>query len=150
MLRQTKKDFQYTTEFANMYAQHSEFNQIYKFFVNNFVKIHGEPVGNLVDLCCGTGDILKGFKSNFPTLDVAGYDESFEMISAANCTDITFVNAPIQSIDKIFDNIISNNAYHHFDNIEDFWRVVNGISHDTSKILISLNQPLTPPPPLLI
>jgi ubiquinone/menaquinone biosynthesis C-methylase UbiE len=137
MLRQTKKDFKYTKEFATIYAQYGEFEQIYKFFIDNFVKIHGEPTGNLVDLCCGTGDILKGFKYNFPNLDVVGYDESSEMLSAINSSDIMFVNKPITLIDKVFDNIISNNAYHHFDNIDDFWKVVNCIAHQNSKILIS-------------
>jgi cyclopropane fatty-acyl-phospholipid synthase-like methyltransferase len=47
------------------------------------------------------------------------------------------VNEPIQLINKQFDNIISNNAYHHFDNIDNFWKVINRISHSKSKILIS-------------
>jgi trans-aconitate methyltransferase len=137
MQRQTKKDFKYDKHFAQQYSQHAEFDQIYNFFIDSFVKIHGEPIGSLVDLCCGTADISRKFKSNFPNLDVVGYDKSFEMISAAAPTDITFVNKPIQSINKIFDNIISNNAYHHFDNISEFWSVVNRISHSKSKILIS-------------
>ena len=137
MIRQTKKHFKYDKHFAQQYSQHAEFDQIYNFFIDSFVKIHGEPIGSLVDLCCGTADISRKFKSNFPNLDVVGYDESFEMISAANPTDITFVNKPIQSINKVFDNIISNNAYHHFDNISEFWSAVNRISHSKSKILIS-------------
>lgn len=137
MIRQTKKHFEYDKYLAQQYSQYEEFDQIYNFFIDNFVKIHGEPVGSLVDLCCGTANILGKFKSNFPKLDVVGYDESFEMISAVNCTDITLVNKPIQSIDKIFDNIISNNAYHHFDNVEEFWNVINRISHSRTKILIS-------------
>jgi trans-aconitate methyltransferase len=137
MLRQTKKDFQYTKELATAYAGHREFDQIYNFFIDNFIKIHGDPIGSLVDLGCGTGDILQGFKSNFPNLEVVGYDESFEMISEARYNDITFVNKPIQLINKQFDNIVSNNAYHHFDNVDDFWRVIDAISHNKSKILIS-------------
>jgi trans-aconitate methyltransferase len=137
MIRQTKKHFKYDKHFAQQYSQHAEFDQIYNFFIDSFVKIHGEPIGSLVDLCCGTADISRKFKSNFPNLDVVGYDESFEMISAADPTDITFVNKPIQSINTVFDNIISNNAYHHFDNISEFWSVVHRISHSKSKILIS-------------
>lgn len=137
MIRQTKKHFKYDKYFAQQYSQHSGFDQIYNFFIDKFIKIHGEPIGDLVDLCCGTADISKKFKSYFPNLEVVGYDESFEMISEANTTDITFVNKPIQSINRVFDNIISNNAYHHFDNVDEFWRVVNCISHSKSKILIS-------------
>jgi SAM-dependent methyltransferase len=137
MIRQTKKHFEYDKHIAEQYSRYTEFDQIYTFFVDSFVKIHGEPVGSLVDLCCGTADILKKFKSNFPNLDVVGYDKSSEMLDSAHHNGITLVNKPIQLIDKNFDNIISNNAYHHFDDVDEFWRVVDCISHSESKILIS-------------
>ena len=137
MERQTKKNFIYDKHFAQQYSQYAEFDQIYNFFVDTFVKIHGEPHGSLVDLCCGTGDIPKKFKSKFPNLEVEGFDESTEMIDMANCPSISFTNKPIAAIDKVFDNIVSNNAYHHFDNVSEFWNVINQISHHKSKILIS-------------
>ena len=136
MLRQTKKHFKYDEQFAIEYSQHTDFNQVYNFFVNMFTKIHGSPTGSLVDLCCGTGDILNEFKSKFPSLAVAGYDESQEMISASK-HKINLINKPIKLISNTFDNIISNNAYHHFDNVEEFWHVINCISHSGTKILIS-------------
>ena len=136
MLRQTKKHFKYDEQFAKEYSQYNDFNQVYDFFVNMFIKVHGTPTGSLVDLCCGTGDILNVFKSKFPNLAVAGYDESQEMLSASK-HEINLINKPIKLIGNMYDNIISNNAYHHFDNVEDFWNVVNRISHTKSKILIS-------------
>jgi trans-aconitate methyltransferase len=137
MQRQTKKDFKYDNHFAQQYSQYAEFDHIYNYFVDTFVKIHGEPQGSLVDLCCGTGDISNKFKSRFSNLEVEGYDESAAMINSANHSNIFFKNTPISAIDKVFDNIVSNNAYHHFDNIFEFWNVVNKISNSKSKILIS-------------
>jgi ubiquinone/menaquinone biosynthesis C-methylase UbiE len=137
MLRQTKKNFEYDIAFAKEYSQFGKFQEVYDFFVNSFVNIHGDPVGSLVDLCCGTADIPNGFKSKFSKLEVVGYDESSAMIESANNTNISLVNNSINKIDRVFDNIISNNAYHHFDNVEDFWNVVQRISHTNSKILIS-------------
>ena len=136
MLRQTKKHFKYDEQFAKKYSQYGDFNQVYTFFVNMFTKIHGTPTGSLVDLCCGTGDILNEFKSRFPNLAVAGYDESQEMIFATK-HKINLINKPIALINNVFDNVISNNAYHHFDNVEEFWNVINRISHSGTKILIS-------------
>jgi ubiquinone/menaquinone biosynthesis C-methylase UbiE len=137
MLRQTKKHFKYDKDFAQEYSQHTNFHEVYDFFVNSFVEIHGEPSGSLIDLCCGTADIAAEFKLKFPSLDVFGYDESCEMLDSADHTGITLINKPIKLVNGIFDNIISNNAYHHFDTIDDFWNVVNRISHAKSKILIS-------------
>lgn len=137
MLRQTKKNFNYDKFFAQQYSQRREFNQIYDYFVEKFLEIHGSPSGSLIDLCCGTGDIANKFKSKFKNLSVVGYDESEDMLSFSNQQNISFVNKSIDSIDGIFDNIISNNAYHHFDNVEDFWNVVTRISHSKSRILIS-------------
>lgn len=137
MERQTKKYFKYDTQFASTYCRHKDFDQLYKFFVDTFLSIHGTPDGSLIDLCCGTGDIPDKFKSKFSNLSVTGYDESAEMILLADYSNITFVNKPIDRIDGVFDNIISNNAYHHFDNPNTFWDVINRISHDGTKILIS-------------
>lgn len=137
MLRQTKKNFNYNKSFAQQYSQHSEFDQLYDYFVEKFLEIHGSPKGSLIDLCCGTGNIANKFKSKFIDLSVVGYDESSDMLSFADQQNVSFVNKSIYDIDEIFDNIISNNAYHHFDNVEDFWNVVSRISHSKSKILIS-------------
>jgi ubiquinone/menaquinone biosynthesis C-methylase UbiE len=136
MLRQTKKHFKYDEQFAKKYSQYDDFNQVYNFFVNMFTKIHGTPSGSLIDLCCGTGDILNEFKSRFPNLEVVGYDESQEMLSATT-HELNLINKPIALISNVFDNVISNNAYHHFDNVEEFWNVINRISHSGTKILIS-------------
>jgi ubiquinone/menaquinone biosynthesis C-methylase UbiE len=136
MLRQTKKHFKYDEQFAKKYSQYDDFNQVYNFFVNMFTKIHGTPSGSLIDLCCGTGDILNEFKSRFPNLEVVGYDESQEMLSATT-HELNLINKPIALISNVFDNVISNNAYHHFDNVEEFWNVINRISHSRTKILIS-------------
>lgn len=137
MQRQTKKHFKYHNDFAQQYSQYAEFEEIYNYFVDTFVKIHGEPQGSLVDLCCGTGDIPNKFKSIFQNLEVEGYDESAAMIDSANHSVVSFTNKPITAISKVFDNIVSNNAYHHFDNVSEFWSVIDKISHDKSKILIS-------------
>ena len=137
MERQTKKYFKYTAQFAHTYCRHEDFDQLYNFFVDTFLSIHGIPTGSLIDLCCGTGDIPGKFKSEFPNLSVTGYDESTEMISFAKYSDVTFINKPINSIDGVFDNIISNNSYHHFDDPSAFWNVINRISHNRTKILIS-------------
>ena len=136
MLRQTKKHFKYDEQFAKKYSQYDDFNQVYNFFVNMFTKIHGTPSGSLIDLCCGTGDILNEFKFRFPNLEVVGYDESQEMLSATT-HELNLINKPIALISNVFDNVISNNAYHHFDNVEEFWNVINRISHSRTKILIS-------------
>jgi ubiquinone/menaquinone biosynthesis C-methylase UbiE len=137
MIRQTKKHFNYDISFAQQYSQYSNFDQLYDFFVNKFIEIHGEPSGTLVDLCCGTGNIANNFKSNFKELSVTGSDESSEMLSFADHRNVSFVNAPIKFVNEKFDNVVSNNAYHHFDNVDDFWSVVNQITHSNSKILIS-------------
>jgi ubiquinone/menaquinone biosynthesis C-methylase UbiE len=137
MERQTKKYFKYDNQFAYTYCRHADFDQLYNFFLDTFLSIHCAPAGSLIDLCCGTGDIPGKFKSKFPNLSVTGYDESTEMISFADYFDVTFVNKPISAIDGVFDNIISNNSYHHFDDPTAFWNVINRISHDGTKILIS-------------
>lgn len=137
MDRQTKKYFRYDKQFSHSYRQNTEFDELYNFFVDMFLKIHGIPVGSLIDLCCGTGDISGKFKNKFPTLAVTGYDKSAEMISCADHKEVTFINEPIDSINKVFDNIISNNSYHHFDEPDAFWNVLNRISHNNTKILIS-------------
>jgi SAM-dependent methyltransferase len=137
MERQTKKYFNYDKQFSLTYRRNIEFDQLYNFFIDKFLDIHGTPNGSLIDLCCGTGDIPGKFKSKFPNLTVTGYDKSLEMISFADYQEVTFINESIDSISGVFDNIISNNSYHHFDNPEAFWSVVNRISHDTTKILIS-------------
>jgi len=137
MIRQTKKDFNYDISFAQQYSRHSEFDQLYDFFVDKFIEIHGEPSGSLVDLCCGTGNIANNFKSRFNNLSVVGYDISAEMLSYANYKNISFVNKPIEFIDEKYDNIVCNNAYHHFDNLANFWKIIDKISNEKSKILIS-------------
>jgi SAM-dependent methyltransferase len=137
MERQTKKYFKYDAQFAHTYCRHKDFDPLYDVFVDAFLSIHGTPVGSLVDLCCGTGDIPGKFKSRFPNLSVTGYDQSTEMISFADYSNVTFINEPISSINEVFDNIISNNSYHHFDDPSEFWKVINRISHDNTKILIS-------------
>jgi ubiquinone/menaquinone biosynthesis C-methylase UbiE len=137
MLRQTKKHFKYDKKFAQEYSRYTDFHEVYDFFVNSFVEIHGTPSGSLIDLCCGTADIASKFKLKFPSLDVIGYDESREMLESSKHSNISLINKPINSITGIFDNIISNNAYHHFDTIDNFWSVVNRISHANSKILVS-------------
>jgi SAM-dependent methyltransferase len=105
--------------------------------VDKFIEIHGEPSGSLVDLCCGTGNIANNFKSRFNNLSVVGYDISAEMLSYANYKNISFVNKPIEFIDEKYDNIVCNNAYHHFDNLANFWKIIDKISNEKSKILIS-------------
>ena len=136
MQRQTKSNFKYDQTLADEYSLYSEFNQIYEFFIDTFLRVHGTPSGTLIDLCCGTGDVINKFKQQFPQLDVTGCDRSIEMINASKY-DGTLIHGDISTITTVFDNVVSNNAYHHFDNIQDFWNTVYQITHSKSKILIS-------------
>lgn len=137
MLRRTTQTFEYDHNLANEYGRYSEFGHIYDFFIDAFLRVHGTPTGKLVDLCCGTGDIVNKFKEQFPNLTAIGYDQSHEMICASTCNGVDLVHGKIDTITDVFDNVISNNAYHHFDNIQDFWDVVRRISHAESKIFVS-------------
>ena len=137
MIRKSKEQFVYTKEIASSYKNCKDFDLGYNFFVDNFVKIHGVPSGSLVDLCCGTGGIAQAFKTQFPNLDIVGYEQSSEMAELASSEYYTVINQSIVHVNQTFDNVVSNNAYHHFDNIDQFWLAVNQASHSNSKILIS-------------
>jgi len=138
MERTSKKYFQYDANFASIYND-VNFDDICYYFVKQFELTHAYPTGSLVDLCCGTGQIANIFKTRFEDLEVVGYDLSQNMLEFANYNNITFRNDSILSINEKFDNIVCNNAYHHFDDISLFWDTIHRISHESTNFLISDN-----------
>jgi|APCry1669189883_1035261.scaffolds.fasta_scaffold00191_4 2-polyprenyl-3-methyl-5-hydroxy-6-metoxy-1,4-benzoquinol methylase len=138
MKRISKSDFEYSAEFAQAYTEYN-FGESYQFFVDSLLEHHDLKSGSLVDLCCGTGEITSLLKHQLPNLTITGYDSSPGMIAQAlkNGANVKYICDNIENINDKFDIIISNNAYHHFDDIDKFWNTVSRLSNPTSKIFVS-------------
>jgi ubiquinone/menaquinone biosynthesis C-methylase UbiE len=96
-------------------------NRFYNLLMREFELV---PAGNVLDVGCGTGEILHRL-SKLTELSGYGIDVEENMISVAKnkCPQMHFSVAPCDRLpfdDQTFDAVIACMAYHHFDNKDGF------------------------------
>ena len=98
-------------------------------YVKNAVKMLGYQPEEVLDLCCGTGDISRIIKNLYPNSEVVGVDFSEEMLSIAKqksnaitylSCDITDIKSCPQLSDKKFDICFIAFGLRNLPDIDDF------------------------------
>jgi len=114
-------------------------NNVISFGFQNFVKtdsikmLNIKPHENILDLCCGTGDLTKIIKNYYPTAFVTGVDFSDKMIEIAKnkVLNAKFIQADATNLpfpDNTFDAVTMGFGLRNIQNaekaIEEIYRVL--------------------------
>lgn len=87
--------------------------------VNDWIIAHMAPPGQVLDLGCGTGLLLRRIHEKFPEAALTGIDASPAMLAMArqNVPQAALIQADItQTVtQKRFDTVLSINVLHHLD-----------------------------------
>jgi demethylmenaquinone methyltransferase/2-methoxy-6-polyprenyl-1,4-benzoquinol methylase len=124
----------------NMISEKYDFmNNVISFGFQNFVKtdsikmLNIKPHENILDLCCGTGDLTKIIKNYYPTAFVTGVDFSDKMIEIAKnkVLNAKFIQADATNLpfpDNTFDAVTMGFGLRNIQNaekaIEEIYRVL--------------------------
>lgn len=124
----------------NMISEKYDFmNNVISFGFQNFVKtdsikmLNIKPHENILDLCCGTGDLTKIIKNYYPKAFVTGLDFSDKMIEIAKnkVLNAKFIQADATNLpfpDNTFDAVTMGFGLRNIQNaekaIEEIYRVL--------------------------
>lgn len=132
---------------ARAYAE-TDLSEPHEAFVAYFrERFPGFVSGEVLDIGCGTGDVIIRFARSFPHTHITGVDGSDAMLDIARI-DIKKHNLtgqislkkcmlpdPELQTDK-YDSVISNSILHHLANPDVLWETVNGCSKVNAPIFI--------------
>lgn len=117
------------------------------FFTQNIPK----QTNTLLDLGCGSGLLVQELSTTFE--HVIGVDTSYEMLSIAQAkrsvSNIMYIQADIEQLGLSgqFDYIISQNTFHHLDNIENVIDVIKTLLKPAGRFVLTdvVSENETPP-----
>ncbi|MBC8413400.1 MAG: class I SAM-dependent methyltransferase [Nitrospira sp.] len=147
MKRIQEPDLMDTTEQAEAYAA-ADFSGPHNAFVSHFIdKFSKFTTGNILDMGCGTGDVIMRFARSLPEVHITGIDGSDAMLIIAS-REISrhkmssriklrksYIPDPELS-QKKYDAVISNSLLHHMNTPEKMWQTINETARDGAPILI--------------
>ena len=97
------------------------------------------PFNTVLDVGCGTGEILNTIKNRFPAVSLYGIDISEEMLEKSkekllNTAELSLGDAELLPYENdYFDLLICSDSFHHYPNpqkaIEEFYRVLKTDGH---------------------
>lgn len=97
------------------------------------------PFNTVLDVGCGTGEILNTIKNRFPAVSLYGIDISEEMLEKSkekllNTAELSLGDAELLPYESdYFDLLICSDSFHHYPNpqkaIEEFYRVLKTDGH---------------------
>ena len=118
-----KKIVKKNLETFNMWAPHYDFSLFQwwmkKFHRKVFAEVNGNIKAKLLDLSCGTGELLCQFAKTKPQLQLFGVDISENMLAIAKhkVPSATFYRMDVHHMklkDNTFDYVVSTEAFHHY------------------------------------
>lgn len=135
MERIPENDLMDDAEQARAYAE-ADFSEAHDAFVSHFISRFPEfTKGEVLDLGCGTADVVIRFARALPNIHIIGIDGAEAMLKIGSC-DIARKGLSHQikikkchlpdkclSLDK-FDAVISNSLLHHLNNPMTLWNTV--------------------------
>ncbi|MDH3353825.1 MAG: class I SAM-dependent methyltransferase [Chromatiales bacterium] len=132
---------------ARAYAM-ADFDEPHSQFIQIFSELFPEKIDSAVlDLGCGSGDVMVRFANAFPLSRIYGVDGASRMLQfAQNRIDhqmlherIKLIHATLPDVTlplKTFNTIISNSLLHHVNDPSTMWQMVNNHTKSGSRIFI--------------
>ncbi len=127
------------------------FQWLMKSFHNPVLKEIKNSSGKLLDISCGTGQLLKKINEKYPDLNIQGLDYSPGMLKQARKNlkkEIILMQGDVHKLpypNESFDYVISTEAFHHYYNPQVALKEMNRITKKNGKIiLIDVNFFLKP------
>jgi len=110
---------------------------IFEIVIKNLPKL----VGEVADLGCGPGELLKILQKKYLDIKIDGYDGSETMLNIAKrylkgLDRINLIHLNFENIQKKYDTIISVNTLHHIHDPNKFWKTVKRISKENANIFV--------------
>ncbi|MCH8049618.1 class I SAM-dependent methyltransferase [Patescibacteria group bacterium] len=123
------------------------FGRVYRKLIQTIkkeAKHYLKPGSRLVDIACGTGEIILHLAQDFPQVEFTGSDFSEEMLKKAksknaDLSNVKIVNANVRDLpfpDSSFDVILCSDAFHHFASPEESLKEINRVAKEDSVFLL--------------
>lgn len=119
----------------------SVYNMCRKDYPDILKEVKKEDFSNLLDAGCGTGAMLKLFSRDIPDKEYYGIDLSEKMIEVAkqNAGSIHFLQGDCEELpypQNSFDVITCSMSFHHYPNVEKFFRNVHRILKPGGRLIL--------------
>ncbi len=132
--------------FFNLWASTYDFSP-FQYLMKSFhapvlKEISKNPKGKLLDISCGTGQLLKTINEIYPHLDIQGLDYSPKMLKQSRkrlSEKIHLMQGDVHKLpysDQTFDYVISTEAFHHYHNQKLALKEMYRITKTNGKIII--------------
>lgn len=122
-----------------------DLNKLHGFYIQELVKRYTHNLGNVLDIGCGSGELLLNVQKNVYYKHLYGVDASENMVLIAKKNikaqekEITILCDKVPGLkfeENYFDTVFSKVTLHHFENPIEFWNEIKRISKNNALIYI--------------